>query len=155
MDVLCNMQDKAGIPAIWMLLDSQSTMDVFCNTEMLTNIHDMKRHLVLHCNAGTTSVTKKVDLKGYWTVWYHPNDIVNILSLINVKKKYRVTFDSNKGNGSQCAFKPSKKELYYLEVTNDIQTTSVTTVDSVKINTLLYSTLVLKHSFLTKYYRKT
>ena len=75
-DVLCNMQDKADIPASCMLLDSQSTMEVFCNTKMLTIIHDVKRHLVLHCNAGTTSVTKKGALKRYGTVWYHPDGFV-------------------------------------------------------------------------------
>jgi hypothetical protein len=30
-DVLCNVQEKAGIPASWILLDSQSIVDVFCN----------------------------------------------------------------------------------------------------------------------------
>jgi len=27
-DVMCSLQDKAGIPASWILLDSQSTVDV-------------------------------------------------------------------------------------------------------------------------------
>ena len=49
---------------------------------------------MLHCNAGTVLVTMKGDLRGYGTVWYHPNGISNILSLNNVHKKYRVTFDS-------------------------------------------------------------
>ena len=48
-DVLCSMQHKAGIPASWMLLDSQSTVDILCNTNMLTSIYDSKRHLVLYC----------------------------------------------------------------------------------------------------------
>jgi len=61
---------------------------------MLSNIHDAKRHLILHCNAGTTAVTKKGDLKGCGTIWYHPTSIANILSLNNMKKKFRVSFDS-------------------------------------------------------------
>ena len=31
-------------------------------------------------------------------VWYHPDAITNILSLSNVKRKYRVTYDSSKEN---------------------------------------------------------
>jgi len=113
------MQHKARIPASWMLLDSQSTMNMFCNARMLMNISDMRRHLILHCNAGTMSVTKKSELNGYGIFWYHSDGIDNILSLNNVKKKYKVTFDSelddgfivHKENGFQCVFKPSKKAL--------------------------------------------
>jgi len=139
-NVLCNMQLKAGIPDSWILHESQSTIDVFFNGKMLTNIHDAMQDLTLHCNAGTTSISKKGDLKGYGTVWYHPDGIANILSLNNVKKKYKVIYDSglddgfvvHKGNGSQHVFKPSKKGLYCTDVTNDVRTTLVTTVDSNK-----------------------
>ena len=37
-DVMCNLQEKAGIPESWILLDSQSMVDVFCNAKMLTNV---------------------------------------------------------------------------------------------------------------------
>ena len=65
------------------------------------------------------SVTKKSELNGYGIFWYHSYGIDNILSLNNVKKKYKVTFDSelddgfivHKENGFQCVFKPSKKAL--------------------------------------------
>jgi len=39
--VTCNMNDKAGIPESWILLDSQSTIDVFMNKKLLKNIHDV------------------------------------------------------------------------------------------------------------------
>jgi len=58
-DVVCSTQDKAGIPKTWILLDSQSTVDVFSNACLLTNIHDSKTTLTLHCNAGKAVVTKK------------------------------------------------------------------------------------------------
>ena len=111
-DVLCNMQHKAGIPDNWILLDSQSTVDVFCNGKMLTNINEAKRDLTLHCNASTMSISKKGDLRSYGTVWYHLDGIANILSLNNIKKKYKVSYDSelddgfivHKGNRSQCVF---------------------------------------------------
>jgi len=141
-DVLCNVQDKAGIPSSWILLDSQSTVDVFCNSRLLGNIRKAKWQLVLHCNAGTVLVTMKGDLKGYGTVWYHPTGIVNILSLNNVRKKYQVTFDSgnteeqgfivHKADGLMRVFRPSSKGLYYSDVANDVGAIMVNTVDSNK-----------------------
>ena len=34
-DVTCNMNDKAGIPDSWILLDSQLTVDIFKNNKLL------------------------------------------------------------------------------------------------------------------------
>jgi len=58
-DVVCSTQDKAGIPKTWILLDSQSTVDVFSSQHLLTNICNSKATLTLHCNAGKAIVTKK------------------------------------------------------------------------------------------------
>ena len=65
--------------------------------------------------------------------------VANILSLNNVKKKYRVTYDStasdcfevHRADGTKRVFKPSKKGLFYSSVNND--KFLVTTVED-KIN---------------------
>jgi hypothetical protein len=59
------------------------------NKKQLKNIHDTKKALSLHCNAGVTTVNKIGYLPGYGTVWFYEDCIANILSLNNVKKKYR------------------------------------------------------------------
>ena len=41
-DLFSNMNDKAGIPDSWILLDSQSTVDVLMNKKLLKNICDVK-----------------------------------------------------------------------------------------------------------------
>ena len=80
-------------------------------------------------------VNKIGDLPGYGTVWFYEDGIANILSLNNVKKKYRVTYDStaydcfevHKADGTKRVFKPSKKGLFYSCVNNDVAL--VTTVE--------------------------
>jgi len=81
-DVTCNMNDKAGIPDSWILLDSLSTVDVFKNEKLLKNIRDAKKALSLHGNAGIAVFNKIGDLLGYGTVWFYEDGIANIISLI-------------------------------------------------------------------------
>jgi len=42
-DINCNMNDKAGIPNSWILLDSQSTVDMFMKKKLIKYIRDAKR----------------------------------------------------------------------------------------------------------------
>jgi hypothetical protein len=112
------------IPKSWILLDSQSTMDFFHNSELLTNIRTVDSRMYIHCNAGTTWTDKQGDLSGYGTVWYCPNAIANILSLHNVSHRYWVEFNSAEGNqfvvtkddGSVRVFQVSANGLYYYDV---------------------------------------
>ena len=84
------------------------------------------------------SVTQKGDLRGYGTVWYYPGGIANILSLYNVQKRHRITFDSadgtgftvHKEDGSTRVFKPSKRGLFYSDVKSDV--VLINTADSIK-----------------------
>jgi hypothetical protein len=36
----------------WILLDSQSSADIFCNPNLITNIRRTGKSIKVHCNAG-------------------------------------------------------------------------------------------------------
>jgi hypothetical protein len=83
----------------------------------------------IHCHSGTSSTRLQATLPGNGTVWFNPKGIANILSLSNVKKKNRVTFDSStddtfyvhKSDGSTRKFVAlqSGGGLYFLDTAKD------------------------------------
>ena len=78
------------------LLDCQSTTDLFGNANMLEQVYKSKSTLNLKSNGGNLKTRQKGKITGYHTdVWYSKSAIANILSLGNMIKQYRVTYDSN------------------------------------------------------------
>ena len=113
---------KQKIPLSWILLDSQSTIDVFCNGDLLSQIYHSDTDLIIRCNAGVKRTNMRGHLSGYGWVWYFPEGIANILSLSRVKERFRVTFDSavdncfqvHKTDGNVLIFKEANRRLIIL-----------------------------------------
>jgi hypothetical protein len=107
----------------YILLDNQSTVDVFYNEQMLKNIHESGATVNIRTNAGNSRTSLRGHLPGYGDVWYDPNGIANILSLARVEKQCRVTYDTDAGgvfvvyksDGTQRLFRRSKKGLFYCD----------------------------------------
>ena len=121
--------DGHQIPTEWILLDNQSTVDVFCNEDLLLNVREADGSMTVHSNGGPRTTNMVGDLPGYGTVWFDPTAIANILSLSRVRKKaYTVSYDStsgdefvvtNKTTGKVMRFQPTKSGLYYLDTNKE------------------------------------
>jgi hypothetical protein len=101
-------------------MDNQYTVDMFVNGDMLDNIHQVEDEMVIASNGGSNVTSKMGILPGYGPVWYDPDGIENIVSLLRVKQKYHVTFNSDnnsfvvtKADGTVFEFVESSCRLYY------------------------------------------
>jgi hypothetical protein len=78
------------------LVDSQSTMDLICNPNLVKKIFRSSTEMQLKSNGGSMTVKHKAKMAGYpRDVWFDKKAITNILALSNVIKQYRVTYDSD------------------------------------------------------------
>ena len=96
-----SMHNATGraVPLTWVLLDSQSTVDLISNPRILLNIRKVRSEddIRVHCNSGAKVVNRVGNLPGYGTVWYEPTGISNVLSMSRATKKFRMIFDSEGG----------------------------------------------------------
>jgi hypothetical protein len=78
------------------LLDGQSTMDLFCNAALVSKTRKSTTSMRLKSNIGTIVVTRKATMPGYnKDVWFSIRATTNIIALRNLIQQYRVTYDSD------------------------------------------------------------
>jgi hypothetical protein len=109
-----------AIPPTGLLLDNQSTVDVFANSDRLEDIHEVDDEMAIASNGGTNVTSEMGILPGYGLVWYDPVGIANIVSLSRVREKYHVSLNSDhniivvtKPDGTVFKFKQSDSGLYF------------------------------------------
>jgi hypothetical protein len=77
------------------LLDSQSTMDLFCNKQLVTDVTKANKKMRLQSNGGRMTATQKATMPGYKKqVWYSKDAITNIIALSNLIQQYHVMYNS-------------------------------------------------------------
>jgi hypothetical protein len=54
-----------AIPPTWLLLDNQSTINVFANGDMLEDIHEVDDEMAIALNGGTNVTLEMGTLPGY------------------------------------------------------------------------------------------
>ena len=89
----------------------------------MENVHRSNEKLILAANAGTKQNNMKAHVPSHGNVWFDQDAIANTFSFANMKKKYQITYDSNKEdafkvhmNGKILEFKVTPQGLYCCKV---------------------------------------
>ena len=101
------------------LLDTGSTFSVFKNPDMVLNIRNSGRKLKAYTNGGRQDSAQVADLPGFFTVWFNPSSMINILSWADVRSKYRITADTAVGNYITVHLSP-KRQMRFQEVASGL-----------------------------------
>jgi len=102
-------------------LDGCSTVTAFKTDKYLKEIRTVRGGIKINCNAGVVS-TNQMGRYGNLKVWYIPDGIANIFSMHELKKKYRITYDSWEGHyvvhtpRGEVKFHKNKQGLPYIEL---------------------------------------
>jgi len=108
-----------GLKTTWVLLDTQSSCDIFANEKLLKNIHDVDRNgLLMQSNGGNFKATQMGTVKGYGKVWYNQHSLANILSFANVRKKFPITVVTGPNDPCPtiCVHRPDGSTMKFREI---------------------------------------
>ena len=90
-----NKKNKIQLQNV-LLLDSCSTVDLFCNKNLVTKIWTSKSSMTVKGNGGDLKTHQKAHVANYGEVWFDKRSITNIMLLKNVSEKFIVTYDSDR-----------------------------------------------------------
>jgi hypothetical protein len=132
----------------WILLDSQSTISVFNNNNMLKNVRRSPHVLRAITNGGFQDSNMIGEFPNLGDVWYNRDSIANILSLAEVRKVCHVTMDKSaepamivhRSDGSVMKFIEHPLGLY---VFNAAQTNNM--INDTPIDYTMVSTVAAEH----------
>jgi hypothetical protein len=126
------------IPDTWILLDSQSTVSVLKNRQLLTNIRNSPSFLCVHTNGGMQYSSQLGTVKNAGDVWFNPASLANILSMAEASKVCRMTMDTavksamhvHQADGMLMTFQEYKSGLYFYDAADSSPNSSSKTKDT-------------------------
>jgi hypothetical protein len=80
----------------WITLDDGSMTSLFSNPDLVEDIQTSSKTLLSATNAGVTQSNKEATVPGFGKVYFDKDTIANIFGLSDLKKKYQITYDSEK-----------------------------------------------------------
>jgi len=117
-----------GLDDLWILLDTQSSVDIFKSKRLLESIYQVEGPgLELLSNGnGIMHTNTMATLRGYGPVWFDERSMANILSFSNVRKKFPISISTgpndpcpsilvHKKDGTTMCFKEYKMGLYVFD----------------------------------------
>jgi hypothetical protein len=121
--ILTKQTARHPINPNYLLLDSQSTVNLFSNPKHVNNARQATTPINVHCNKGSMPMSMVADF-GTNQVYLNPDGIANVLSLYLLGKKHHITYDSQDRGGvfkvhtssGVLEFKPTKKGLHALDL---------------------------------------
>ena len=104
-------------------LDTGSMIDVFGNPDLVNNIHQVSKGLLMQTNSGTSMINTQADVPGLGKVWFKkdiPTNIVGMANLVDHPSTAYITYDSREADqfnihhhsGNVTVFKRTKDKLY-------------------------------------------
>ena len=141
MEIKDTFANSGNYKDTYILLDTGSTASVFNNPRMLINIRGSKNTMRAYSNGGHQDTDKVGYFSGMFQVWFNPKSLLNILSLSNIRAKFRITIDTavascimvHIGDGKILRFEEVNSGLYLLHNNKDTKT---------KVSAHSFSTLV-------------
>ena len=84
--ILAQQTDRKPIDPDFLFLDSQSTVNLFSNPNLVNNVRQATTPISVHCNKGTMPTPAVADF-GMNEVYLNPDGIANVLSLFALGQK--------------------------------------------------------------------
>jgi hypothetical protein len=120
--------DHCLIDSDFVLLESQSTVDLFSNPKHVQNICPASKPIKVHCNKGSMAVTQVADF-GDTEVYINTNGIANMLYLFCISQKHQITYDRHDHNSvfvvhTPCGvaeFYPTRNGLHIVDLNRDLE----------------------------------
>jgi len=112
------------------------------------------QHMKVFTNGGTQTSSMVGEVRNFGTVWYNPQSLANILSLAEVRKKFRVTMDTDiepalcvhRADGTIMKFQEYATGLYYFDTSQ--------TCNNVSDDVIAYSFIATVASNKLHYHRR-